>query len=270
MLWKRLVQSFKPKYLPSTLTVLIVLISSTLLTILGILNKIDDAAKLVGILSILTFMAFSEVIERISCLSAIQEDISAIESRIDFRGQGLIKIDKFTSLEQFLEGSRDVLIIGLNKIGLIVERKNFVEKLLKSGCSLRMLFPDPEERNLYNVLARNLDVDAPRLRIDIEQTLATIKLIRKKLSPVENQRLKVLLYDGSPTIGTIIVDGKKTKGKIQIYFYAYQQDPPMRPGLEIYHQQDQDWYDYFVTIYEKLWNDVQSSGKIDRTLVQGL
>ena len=261
----RIRRLFSKRNVLSTLGIIVVFVGSLSVTILGILEEISDSTLLNAILALLTFMAFSEIVERVGSLAQIEKHLERIDRRLGLDRPALSRAGQFTPIEDFFKGSEDILIIGLTKIGLVVQRMNFFTEMIESGRTIRLGLLNPEEDKLYELVSNNLEIGSQRFLTDIEQTIATLKGIRYNLTEGENTRLIVKFYSASPGLGLIMVDSHKPTGRLQVYFYAYQTDPSMRPGFEIHRKDDPEWFDFFVSTYLRFWDEISPDRESDIT-----
>jgi hypothetical protein len=250
--------------LGTTIPSLAVLIGSLILTVAGVLDRLTTKQTLTSIMAVITFIAFSQLLERVLTLSKIEKDIATLTAASQSR-IGLVRSGVLTPHEAFLEDARDVLIVGLNKIGLVLQRTNFLSKLLQRGCKIRLVILDPGDVALLKRVALNLEIDAKRLQTDIESALLSLRTVRSQIDAASNKRLQVRLSSAAPSLGVTLVDALNNDGRLQVYAYAYHTDPGDRPAFEMSKSMDFEWFAFFHERYELMWKDVESLGNHDPT-----
>jgi len=237
--------------LPATSSTVVLIASSTVLVVLSLDGSLGQRQLLAAILILLSLYASVAALERLITLTSIKRDIRSLGGT---HGQ-MTRVEGFVQEERFVEGASDVLLIGLNKAGFFLHRVIFFVNLIHAGCTIRVLTLDPSDVELYRVVAANLEVDADRMRTDIRQTYQTLQQIRARLGPKDLPRLQTRRHGVAPGMGITMVNGNKPNGRMQVYFYAYQTDPPYRPGFEIYKETDSEWFRFYQDVAEKLWKD---------------
>jgi hypothetical protein len=255
--------AFKVERLPSTVAGLVALAGGVILTLLSLRSRLTVMQSLSAILGLLTFVAFGEVLQRIVTLTALEERVKELQSEFGTYKIQLRPMKELTPFEEFVGDADELLLVGLTKIGIIVQRMNYFSELVRRGCTVRVILLDPDEPNLLGTVANNLEIDEDRLATDLRQTVSTLQSIRSRLSPAANRRLQIRYSPASPGLGMVIARGGKHSARIQLYFYTYQTDPGDRPGVEIEQSSEPLWFDYFRSKYEGMWHDLVTNAATD-------
>src|SRR5262249_32056223 len=90
---------------------------------LGNQGKLSDAQLLTALLGSVGFVASSLLLERVFLFNKIEHDVAHVLSNFGGRGgPSLVKYGETSRPEEFLDGARDVLVYGLNKVGFFGPR----------------------------------------------------------------------------------------------------------------------------------------------------
>lgn len=260
-MWEPKVQRFRPlktafgfNSLAGTIAGVGGILAIVIFAWLGMQGSLSTPELLTALLGSVGFLACTLVLERIFLFNKLDHNVTELLSNI--AGPGAIRLLKYRDTsrpEDFLDGARDVFVYGLNKAGFFVHRVIMFAQLLETGCRIRVMLVDPEAPNLLESIAKNLEVDAARIRTDYDQSISTLRTIVARTSPQKRRGLTVRLWSAPPLMGAIIVDPGAPDARMILYFYTYQTDPPERPALEFRRSMDTEWFDRIHSSFESLW-----------------
>jgi hypothetical protein len=142
-------------------------------------------------------------------------------------------------------GAHRISILSRTAVNLLSQYQKIFEQLGSSGCSLRLLFIDPNCEAARYVYGNATDVYLNNVKI----TSAHLKTLRGKIGA----NLQARTTKHAPTLSIIIIE-KQPVGesyiRVQLYFLhsCVGRD---RPIFKVNHSEK--WYDIFVAEFNQIW-----------------
>jgi hypothetical protein len=196
------------------------------------------------------------VTDRLFALAEIRDGVERIYQAVNFPLE-LRRLAQSTPFDEFVQGSTDVLVVGLTKVSTLTEGTERITRLVRAGCRVRVAVLDHDTPSLYELTARSTTHTPVRLKGDFHQFVETMRTARSLLTPQENAMLLVRTYPWIPTAGVVLAYRGRSVAA-QVYFYPYRTDPYERPCVELRPGTSPEWVEFFRLKYEMLWQEVEN------------
>ena len=163
-------------------------------------------------------------------------------------------------LETRLAQAKEIEILGFSLIGIVVQFGGFFLKKAQEGCKLKFIIVDPE--------SAAADASPELLELgNAKNTTRTrrqdIKNVIERLRPaVETGNAEVRVISSVPPFSLLIFDKNQSVGEVQVSLYSYRIAPSDRPHFTLDQATGKHWYDFFVTQFDKLWEDAAVPRKL--------
>ena len=217
-----------------------------------------------AVLTILGLLAVSEIIERYRKLNVIekanQKILTMLESRIIERPSALAFFQVSSSLTSLIKGSTTIGLCGLTLTTTInKEFPNLLEKV-EQGAQVRILIVDPDSQALEMSTFRSFDpMNFDYYRNKMAATLQDIEFLHqrweasKKDNPTSLGSFEVRLLNFAPSFSVFIFNATETSGQAIVEIYPHKKGFGAPPVFELTPARDGDWYRYFVSQFEQMW-----------------
>jgi hypothetical protein len=225
------------------LAIIVVAGGAGILSRLGLLQAKPIESVLLAVLALLAVDALTE---RINLLERIEERLSNLTSVSGLRERAQIPLIH----EEAVDAS-EIVVVGASLISWVVPHYDFFERQMKRGCKFRFLLLDPTSPA---VPVWDLTTRSPVIKIDIERTLESLKLM-KQAEKDSRGRCEVRLGKVFPPFSMIAVDPAKDTGWMIVEIHTYKRTLGERPHIRLSHMSDNKWFDFYVGQYEQLWED---------------
>ena len=212
-----------------------------------------------AILAMIGTFAIAQLLHNIE-LSEWQTDIgkkvdslSAGKSGVVFSlGRGLIP-----SLKDRLDKPKDVLLIG-RTLALVLRDTEVIGGLLRSKVRVRLLFVNPDNRELVSQLAPTLDLKEA-MPLDLATTLSIVRQLYS-ISGAANY-LDIRVMNFAPTMNIAVVYSKGGGDNVFTEALAYNTTPNDRFGVLCTKKDNAKWFNYFRLLAENQWKDAGAMSK---------
>jgi 8-oxo-dGTP pyrophosphatase MutT (NUDIX family) len=153
------------------------------------------------------------------------------------------------SFLDFIEQSDKEMFVAGVALGFVTRHRATFEKILEKGATLRFLLLDPESPDV-DIVAQMFDVDALKIRNDIEGALKDLEVLRNKSHDTDG-KVDIRLMSREPAFSFAISDPKTTHGCLSASLRIYGQSAITRPYFVL--RVSDEWFEVFVQSCENLW-----------------
>lgn len=206
--------------------------------VLDLVGSVSLEVYLNVILASLALLLFRDMRARITTpdLDAVLEDRTSLPNLLDF-----------------IKGARALWIYAPSGINILANAPFFRSELLERGGEFRMMLQDLQESDYVEALSRQLDTDSA-LAKDIDLSLDRLR----KLTANRNWNAHYRLLGRSPGFSIVIVDPYGRDGRLYVEFFGYRNETiNQRMHITIHKDASQHWFDYWVGVYERMWDDAR-------------
>ncbi|MGD2250326.1 MAG: hypothetical protein PVF58_18155 [Candidatus Methanofastidiosia archaeon] len=214
-------------------------------SILGFLRVVEYPIITAAILMVLILLSY-ETLKTRKALSGIEYSQGA---------QAFLK-DRHAlkPIPERIAGAHDIRFCGISLINILQQYGDHLreEVLNGGGVHIQLLVIDPDCKEAVEVAARCTDREPDQIKREIEMSISIIKGRVNK--GVNKGVIELGLMKIAPSYSMVLVDPKRSRGKILVEFIGYSPDPTKRPHIMLTRQVDCPWYDYFLKQYENLWH----------------
>jgi Domain of unknown function (DUF5919) len=153
--------------------------------------------------------------------------------------------------EVAISGARSLMITGLARNGFVKQRYSLLERLVNSGCTIRVLLVDPDCSAVGQLADRYYaDRQALAVRPGIEQTLRLLH----DLIQGGNTNLEVKLTDHPIGMGLVAIDPDHPESVVRSAFLEYYTfRAPLEPKFVLSPTTNPIWYEHFMREADELW-----------------
>jgi hypothetical protein len=142
----------------------------------------------------------------------------------------------------------------VNGITLIVtSNKSYgaLQECLSNGGQVRLITVAPDHPAMEIATARfHKHQDLEFIQNDAKQALRNFKSLRDSVGDKAN-RLQVRLSPFIPSYAIWLIDADSPDAEIHIGIYPFRER--YHPSFGLVRNQDKEWFDYFQTQFEKMW-----------------
>ncbi len=211
-------------------------------------------------------LAISEIVERYRKLDKIEKTTNVIATALQSRVGEQPPASLFFQPEKIkltddIRKSKTIYMSGIN-LASILEAEYFeIFNSLRENATLKLLLVEPESPAFYSSINKGsepIDVEVQNLRL-----LAAYKNIEALQNLLQENREKFPEQTGTfdirtinsyaPSFGLLIFDPEKKHGKVVVIVYPHKSGYKMPPRFILTPQRDGDWYKYFVSQFEEMW-----------------
>jgi hypothetical protein len=217
-------------------------VAAVAFTILGALGIVTEQALASLILALLAVLAISQIRTR-QVLTASRTSGSSTVLHTGFP-------DAYYALRASTQ--RDWLYIGNSMSRTFTTGRLDIERIVKSGGTVRILLPDPRHLPLIAMIEQGKRVpEGVDLVVrNIESALAKAVALKTAVGgAIEIRTTKTL-----PKIGINLLDSGTARGAVMVQLYEYKALSEPAPILYL-EAWDGYWYNHFRSLAERLWDD---------------
>jgi hypothetical protein len=223
---------------------------------------------LTAVLTILGLLAISEIIERYRKLGSIektnQKILGMLESQLTERPSALAFFQVSSSLATLIKSSSTIDMCGLTMTTTLnKEFPNILEKI-EQGSNVRLLIVDPDSQALQMSALRSFDpTNLDYYRNKIVTTLQDIEFIHQRWEVNRKNNLKrsgnfeVRLLNFAPSFSVFVFNAVESSGHAIVEIYPHKKGFGTPPAFELTSARDGDWYKYFTSQFEQMWDDAK-------------
>lgn len=161
------------------------------------------------------------------------------------------------NLREFIKDARALWIYAPSGVNILANAPFFRSELLDRGGQFRMMVQDLRETASVESLSRQLDDDSS-LAKDIDVALDRLRSLAGKTSGSAQYRLLA----SSPGFSIVIVDPHGRDGRLFVEFFGYRNETiNQRMHITIHKDTSQHWFDYWVGVYERMWDSAREDSE---------
>jgi hypothetical protein len=167
------------------------------------------------------------------------------------------------SIDSHIEKATRIDLCGVTLSSIMRKQKTNLHGCLWAGCNIRLLIIDPDSPALEEADYRSDLGTVSTYRRALDTTFQDIEhLLRKWDSQRDDTetsmlgKLSVRLLPYLPPFGIRSFDANQPNGTLFVEIYPHR-TPSKSPTFELTAQNDGEWYQYFVTQYDRLWENAR-------------
>ena len=203
------------------------------------------------ILLLLTLIAIDALTERITVLDGIKTDIKNI-------GRGKAQLSELLNyrsqlppLEDRLSGAKSIDICGMSLLAISTEYRGLLLKKVMNGCRVRLIILNPLNESLMQMITTLVSYAAPEVHTHaITTSLASLS---SDSAFINSDLVQIRLLDYPLAHGLFIMNGDTPTGEMRVELYMHNETPRNTPGFSIKREKDPEWFNYFLTEFQELW-----------------
>ena len=162
------------------------------------------------------------------------------------------KIRDLPTLEERLEGARQIFVSGGSLYRLANEYQSLFEQLAENGCKFRFLLTDPDGPSVEllssGVVYESSGVDG--YRTQVRSSVAAFSRFMSRFPTL----CEVRLYTLPPPYSLMIVEKENDTSTILVEIYPFKLPTRDRPMLFLDKQKDPRLYNLFSSQYQAMWD----------------
>jgi len=214
-------------------------------------GSITSSEMLQLVLIVLTLLATTQMVDRFRILRDIDTKIGKLikvtqgPTRASSFFQGT-----FIELDDRIRRAKTVAVNGLTLI--ITSNKSYgaLQECLSNGGQVRLIVVAPDHPAMEIATARfHKHQDLKFIQNDARQALHNFKSLRDSVR--DKDRLQVRLSPFVPPYAIWLIDADSAEAEIHIGIYPFRER--YHPSFGLVRSQDKEWFDYFQTQFEKMW-----------------
>lgn len=237
----------------SNLDTLVAIAICVLVAILGIFGS-GQSVVLPAVAGVLGLLAYGLIRDRIAREDLLKE-IRQFKSPFN-AGEILKDRKSYCPLTETIDSAQLICFVGPSLVNIFSQYAGYLQhtKLTKHGAALQAIILDPNCSAIESTAVCMSDrID--NLRQDIENTVLRVRTMLQ--DGIGMGSIELRLMQVNPNYSLVLVDPYKSCGKLFIEFIGYHSRLHTRPHIELTRQHDKEWFEYFVSQYDELW---QNSG----------
>ena len=257
----KVVQLFLDNY--SAIPAIITVIGSVGLTLFASMLNLSEMNILQAVVGLLALIGASLLMEKLIEVRALRKSLNGISGQLgealdyihhleDASPDDLITIIRdLPSLEERLEGAKQVFISGGSLYRLANEYQNMFEKLAENGCKLRFLLANPDGPSIESLSSGVVyeSSDPESYRAQVRSSVATLTKLASRYPTL----CEVRLYTLPPSFSLMIVEKEKDTSTILVEIYAFRLPTRDRPMLFLDKQRDPRLHELFSSQFKAMW-----------------
>jgi len=152
--------------------------------------------------------------------------------------------------DDYFTRASDIVLSGITLERTLRSFMHILSQRLASGASIRVVLLEPEEALLQELAKKHwATADYWRSQIQISQELLRV------IASVQGAKgeIKVGYLPYIPSFGFTVVDPQSPHGTCRVNVYHHKTGDT-NPTFELKKKDDPEWYDFFITQFEILWN----------------
>jgi hypothetical protein len=168
-------------------------------------------------------------------------------------------------LRDHLNRANEVWIVS--RTGLMLWR-DFNDEFENIACErkgLRLMFIDPRESVLLNMIARSAvwskPEDSSLLKANMEQFVGNLALLCENSKTF--QKFEVRLINHLPPWTLFLINPRDGSGTIFVEMATYRSDSNKRPLFVVHENRDGELYKLFRKEFEEMWKNARSAWELD-------
>jgi len=244
---------------PAVITV----IGSATLAVAASAVNLTAIQMLQAVLALLALIGTSLLTERLVEGRDLRRRLTNIDTRLeevlvyacDIEAAGLDKLvirrRDLPSLEERLDGAKQVAISGGSLFRLVSEYQNLFEELLESGCQIRFLTTDP-----LTPAAESLSLSVVYESNNVEEYKAQMRTALASLTSLARRHpevCQVKVFGLAPPFSLMVVDRGGDSSTIQVEIYPFRTPARNRPMMLINKDVEPRLHAFFSSQFELLW-----------------
>ena len=222
-------------------------------------EKAYEVTKLLEwIITILALIATSMLIERFIRLSKIEKAVEEINTSLKNKSDKasldgiLLNRKQLEPLEERLQFSKNIQIVGASLFRLTTEYMGFFEEKALEGCKFQFLLLNPD-CELTKLTATYVVYEIANVETYISNVQTAIENL-KKFKTKFSDYVEIKIIDYIPAYSMIITDSEKDIGTIRIEFYPFSVPTRERPHIVLQKSREPVWYKFFQKQFESMWH----------------
>jgi hypothetical protein len=245
--------------LDNLLDILTIVVAAVLVTRYNIHQPTaaNTSEILTSVLAVLGLIAVSGIWDRSRRIGRIENLTESILQNTQTTKEALFTTDFSASIqkeiEEKIETSKDLLIIGNNLGSIIKLNYSLLENRLKQQKTIRIVLAKPNTPASDMAVSREyLPIDPNLWQMQTHATLNTLVELKKKVS----DKLIIRVVETYLTHGIILADTDTNNGSAYCWMYSFKTRKGNRPKF-VLRPTDDYWYDHFVEEAEAIWHSAK-------------
>jgi hypothetical protein len=174
----------------------------------------------------------------------------------------------YTPFPERIKGARTLWIYAASAVNILSDEnlQAIREEILnRPDGQLRVIIQDPAETESMRLLIKQLDesVDYPvqHMNSAVQDTQARFERIQKWKCPGKFE-FGFLSYN--PGFSLVVIDPTENQGAVIPEFYGFHNEHTgSRMHIEITRKLSQQWYDYWVSQFDYMWDEARKPGETE-------
>ena len=167
-------------------------------------------------------------------------------------------VEKPLELLRVFSDTREIWMIGLTLRGTTTRYFHDFKKKAEKGAKLRTMIVNFDKVDMVSMVRRfSRGGDAEQFKADSRQTLNQYKQI--SLSSKNPDNVQVRLLDFVPSFSAYILPHAEDGGIAYVEIFGYRSHLGSIPRFCVSEKKNPDWYKYFVSQFEMMWNDADKT-----------
>ena len=224
-----------------------------------------------AVLAVLGLLAVSQLLERYRKLGSIEKTnqhiLSLLENQLAERPSALAFFEASSSLETLIRSSSTIDLCGLTMTTTLNKQASNLLERLEQGASVRLLIADPDSSALQMSTLRTFDpINKDYFRHKLTASLQDIELIEQRWTDIRKRNPKnggaftVRLLGFAPSFSVFAFNAAQSNGHTLVEIYAHRKAFVTPPVFELTAARDGDWYRYFTSQFEQMWEGAKEQG----------
>lgn len=262
-LLRAIIKDFQEK---QNLDIYITVLLAIVVSILGIVQVANQAVVLSAVLATLALVSFSLLANRKE-----YEDLRALLSKVDstknLASKFFQKDFSTFSLKERVRTAQKIYFWSFSYRATVPLLKNSIEEALRNGLVARFLFIDPNSNAIDMGAFFSRSRDTASLKNTIE---SNIKMLSKLGNKVKAGRLEIRSLNCIPPYMFIAIDPHLPTGSIFIQPTSFRVPREYAPAFELQRADDQEWFSYFLSQFESIWDESTQFDTQDESLNENI
>ena len=219
------------------------------------------STELLGVVLVFFLVNFLFLVDDWNLSERVERLVKRLESRVNPAATDFFR--PIPDIEPYIDRAMQIDLCGVTLSSTMRKYLQNLHERLWAGCSIRLLIIDPDSQALEEADYRSDLGTVASYRKTLENTFRDISnLLRRWESDAQNGeasmrgRLSVRLMPHVPSFGIKAFDAKRPNGTLFVEIYPHQ-TPTRSPTFELTAQNDGEWYQYFVTQFDRLWKEAE-------------
>lgn len=224
-----------------------------IVAVLGVLGRGQSVllSAIAGVLGLLSYGLIRDRIAREDLLRHIQQLKGKPKAAEILKDRSA-----YSPLTESLAAAQLICFVGPSLINVFSQYAGYFNFTLlnEHGATIQAVILDPGCSAIESA-AQCMKHPIENLRKEIESTILHVQFMLQDECGVKKGSIELRLMSANPNYSMVLIDPDKPNGKMFIEFIGYHSRLHTRPHIELSRQHDKEWFDYFTSQYQELWQN---------------